>query len=409
MTWQLSNRQATLGTTILMTIALLALVAMVAFSPHRLTYDEPYYLNYVSLLHQHGLTIAYIQSVPGPAGPLYGFVQRMAEPVTHLDPVGMRLVNISFLLGVMVVLGVYLRFLKKSTFFATPLLALVVPMTWVVSGLALTEAPALFFVTLSLCFQLKGLDAFQAERPVWGKFLVSGILLGVAFWGRQPYVLLAGVIVLLVFAERRLMVPAMIFLVALAAIVSPLVVIWHGLVPPAMQKIVGGLSLSHALDSLSYTGFCIFLLAPSFFRFSAVESIGVAVSAVVCHLFWGTQLYPLGTVVRRLISARMIPAYGQLCGWLFMCIGLFFLAAVLRALWRHRTDLKRIAVYSGLVCVALSPLFVAHQYSSRYTAMALPFLILTAEDWRRWATETLLLSGIGAALGFLSLFGYFYW
>jgi hypothetical protein len=89
-------------------------------------------------------------------------------------------------------------------------------------------------------------------------------------------------------------------------------------------------------------------------------------------------------------------------------MGLFFLAAALRALWNQRHDLSRVAVYSGLICVSLSPLFVVHQYSSRYTAMALPFLILAVDDWRLWQTETLLLSGVGAGMGVLSLFGYLY-
>jgi hypothetical protein len=86
-------------TTIVMTIALSALVA---FSPRHFIHDEPYYLNYVSLLHQHGLTLAFMNSVPGLAGPLYAFVHAAAEPVTKLDPVEMRFVNVSLLLGVMV-------------------------------------------------------------------------------------------------------------------------------------------------------------------------------------------------------------------------------------------------------------------------------------------------------------------
>ena len=50
------------------------------------------------------------------------------------------------------ILGAYLRLQKHWDFWATPLLVLVVPMTWVLSGMALTEAPALLFVTLSLYF-----------------------------------------------------------------------------------------------------------------------------------------------------------------------------------------------------------------------------------------------------------------
>lgn len=407
MNCQMSNRHAMWGTTIVMAIALLAFIAIVGFSPHHFLYDEPYYVTYISLLHQHGLTVAFIKSVPGPAGPLYAFVHVVAEPVTHLDPVRMRFVNVSLLLGVMVILGAYLRLQKQLDFWATPLLVLVVPMTWVLSGMALTEAPALFFVTLSLYFLLRGLDAFRAERPVWGKFWASGVLLGIAVWGRQPYLLLAGVVVLLALVERRLRASAIMFLGVVLAVAAPLFIVWHGLVPLPMHR-VQGLSVSHALLSLSYTGLCLFLLAPRFFRFSPTQWLILVILSLVSHALWGVKFYPIQTVARRLIPERLVPAYGQICGFVFVCVGLLFLASALRALWKQRNDLRRIAVYSGLICVSLSPLFVVHQYSSRYTAMALPFLILAADDWRRWQTETLLLSGVGAGMGVLSLFSYLY-
>jgi hypothetical protein len=403
----MSERRAMWVTTLVMAIALLALTALVAFSPHHFIYDEPYYLNYVSLLHQHGWTLAFINSVPGPAGPLYAFVHAAAEPVTKLDPVGMRLVNVSLLLGVMVILGAYLRLQKQWDFWARPLLVLVVPMTWVLSGVALTEAPALLLVTLSLYFLLRGLEAFRAERPVWRNFLASAVLLGIAVWGRQPYLLLAGIIVLLALVERRLRAPAVMFLAVVLAVVAPLFIVWHGLVPPAMRR-VQGLSLTNGLLSLSYTGICVFLLAPRFFRFSPAQLVGLVLLSLVSRALCGVTLYPLMTVAQRLIPARLFPAYGQLCGVVFLCVGLFFLASALRALWAERNDLRRIAVYSGLIAVSLSPLFVAHQYSSRYTGMALPFLILAADGWRRWQTETLLLSAAGAGMGALSLFSYLY-
>jgi hypothetical protein len=305
------------------------------------------------------------------------------------------------------VLGACLRRQGQWDFWATPLLALVIPMTWVLSGMALTEAPALFFVTLSASFLLGGLDAFRADRRVWGQFLASAVSLGIAVWGRQPYLLLLGVVVMLALVEPRLGWPVALFVAVVLVVVAPLVLVWHGLVPAGMQR-VQGLSGSSAMLSLSYTGLCVFLLAPHFFRFSAKQLVGLVTLALASNAIAHVQLFPMRTVASRVIPDRFFPVYGQACGSLFLCVGLLFLASVLRALWSQRKDLPRVAVYSGLIIVALSPLFVAHQYSSRYTAMTLPFLILAAHDWRRWQVGTVVLSAVGATAGFLSLFSYLY-
>jgi hypothetical protein len=76
-------------------------------------------------------------------------------------------------------------------------------------------------------------------------------------------------------------------------------------------------------------------------------------------------------------------------------------------IWLDRKDLSRVTITAGLLCIAIAPMFDTFQYSSRYTAMSLPYLIMAAQAWRRSRLETPITAALGCVLGFLSLLGYF--
>jgi hypothetical protein len=77
----------------------------------RFLYDEPFHADTVLLLHQHGLSPRFLKSLPTASGPLYSFVQFVFEPLTHLQTVRMRLVNV-FLLAL--VSGILVSSLKTQ-------------------------------------------------------------------------------------------------------------------------------------------------------------------------------------------------------------------------------------------------------------------------------------------------------
>ena len=185
-----SSRIALRATGGLLVIAFLALATLVAMSPNRLLYDEPYFANYVSLLHRYGFTSTFLNSLNAAPGPLSAVIQLIFEPVTRLRPVAMRFVNVFLLVALVLVLVMWLK-RGASDYWVAGGSVLVVPMTWVVAGMALSEMPAMFFVTLSLYLQLRGLEAFHADRPTLGWFLVAGICLGVAVCGSRTCCLLA--------------------------------------------------------------------------------------------------------------------------------------------------------------------------------------------------------------------------
>ena len=392
----------------LLLTSFLALVMLVATSPHRFLYDEPYFANYIPLLHQYGLTAKFMNSLTGTAGPLYAFVYVVFEPLTQMQPARMRLVNVLLLIMVAGMLAAWLKQQKWSDYGVAGCSVLVVPMTWVVAGMALSEMSAMVFVTLSLYLQLKGLGALEQGRPVLGWFLASAILLGIAVWGRQPYLVLVGVPVLEALLDRRLRMPALIFVGVVTALAVPLFIIWKGLVPPSHYDVQQGISLTHGLVSLGYAGICFLLIAPRSRWLPAKVLIGLVALTVAANASLGAFVfYPVRSVVDQYLPSFAVPAYGNVCGSLFLSSGVLFLVLLLRIIWEGRGDLSQVTVNAGLLSVAASPMFIAHQYSSRYTAMSLPYLILAAQPWREWRLKTVITAVLGCGVGFLSLFGYF--
>lgn len=387
-------------------VAFLALVTLVARSPDRLLYDETYFVNYVSLLHRYGFTPTFLNSLNAAPGPLCAVVQVTFEPLTKLRPVEMRFVNVFSLVVVALILVASLN-RKGNDYWAAGFSVLVVPMVWLVAGLALSEMSAMVFVTLSLYLQLRGLDAFDADRSPLAWFLAAGVCLGIAVWGRQPYLLLCGVAVLIALIERGLRVPMAIFVGAAGILATPLFTIWKGFVPPS-QHLLPGFSVIHALLSLGYTGICFTLLGARSRWLSAKAVLGLTMLTILANASSGSfALYPFRSLAERYLAPSVMPLYGDLAGSLFLSLGVLSLAILLRMIWESRRDLKALTINMGLLCVVAAPLVDTHQYSSRYTAMSLPYLILAAQPWRQWSLKMVMLAVLGCGLGFLSLNEYF--
>jgi hypothetical protein len=403
---ELSSKM-TLGAAGVFGAAGLTLLGLVAISPGQFVYDEPSFVQYVHLLHEHGLTPHFLNSLTGTVGPLYAFIHAAVEPVTQLQPVRMRFVNVFLLSIVALILVIWLKRRRAPNYWLAGASVLAIPMTWVLAGMALSEMPAVLFVTASLLLQLRGLEALSRGQSALPWFLVSSILLAIAVWGRQPYLLLVGVPVLLALLEPRLRLSASVFVVVVVVCAISLFVIWQGLVPPSHHGVQRGLSPVNGLLSLGYAGFCFFLLAPQARWLSAKAMVSLFVSAIALNAMFGVFLvYPLRSAIDRYLPDGAVQAYGVLCGSLLLTCGAAFLIRMLYVMWNSRADLEKVAINSGLLCIAISPVFIGHQYSSRYTAMFLPYLVLAAQPWRMWNSLTLVTAIAGCTLGALSLLSY---
>ena len=272
--------------------------------------------------------------------------------------------------------------------------------------MALTEMPAMLFAALGLYLQLRGVEALERGRPVLGWFAASGICLGVAVWGRQPYLVLAGVPVLLALLDRRLRFPAVIVVGIVMASAIPLVAAWQALVPPG-DEVALGLAPLNGLVSLGYIGICFFLLAPNIGWFDRKSVVAVAAAVAIANACWAIYLcYPFKSLVGGILSAPAMVVYGVLCGSLLVACGAAFFAWMLLITWQGREDLRQVAINSGLICIALSPALIGNYFSSRYAAMALPYLVLAAQPWRQWNWKTNVTTAAGCGIGLLSLLGY---
>ena len=403
---------ATNATATTLLLAALALVATVVTSSAGFVYDEPSYANYVSLLRLHGLTEEFLDALTGGAGPLYAFLHLTLEPLTNLSPVRMRLVNVGLLTIVAGILMVWLRRQNQPDYLLASCAILVVPMTWVLAGMALTSMPSLVFTTLSLYGLLRGVEAFEKGapalgRPVLGWFIAGGIFLGVAVWGRQPALVLVAVPVLLALLDRTLRIPALAFVAIVVLIAAPLVVAWEGFTPPN-EEAEEGLSLRHGLSSLGYAGLCFFLLVPRLEWLSWRPLVATAGALAAVNAALGiVAICPFASRLDDFLSDFGMASCARLFGSSLVFCAVMFLGWILRIAWHGRRDLKQVTIHAGLLCVVLSPALIANYYSSRYTAMALPYLVLAAQPWRTWGWNTSAATLAGCAAGLLSLLGYF--
>src|SRR5882757_8993048 len=336
----MSQRTAVRVTAWLLSAAFVALVVVVAISPDHFVYDEPPFVEYVALLHKYGFTAEFLNALTGTVGPLYAVIHAAFEPLSGLRPIGMRLINVLLLAAVVGLLALWLRHRHVPDWAVSAASVLAVPMTWVMAGMALSEMPALLLVALSLCLQLRGLEALGRPAPVMGWFALSAVSLGAAVWGRQPYLLLVGVPILTAMLERRLRVAALLFVAIVLAIALPLFVVWHGLVPPSHQeRVQQGLAPVNAILSFGYTGLCFFLLAPRTRWISAAGLAVLVVAAVVANgLFGMISIAPLRTMVERHLSAGFAAAYGNFCGSMFLACGAAFVVWLIRSTWERRDD-----------------------------------------------------------------------
>ncbi len=400
-----SSRGSAAGAYLL--VAFLVLAATVVVSPPRFLFDEPDYLEYVALLRRHGLTEEFLDALSGGAGPLYAFVHRAFEPLTLLSPVRMRLVNVGLLAIVVGILAVWLRRQNRADYLAASGAIMAIPMTWVMAGMALTSMPALVFLSLSLCLLLQGVESLERGGRVLLWFAASGLFLGVAIWGRQTALVLVAVPVVLALLDCRLRRPAMAFVAIVALFTAPLVIAWEGFTPP-QEEAEEGLSLSHGLTSLGYTGLCFFLLAPGRVWLSSRVLVVVATLAAIANAALGVVVKcPFSSLVDDYMPASGMLACAVLFGSFLVFCGVLFAAWISKIIWRERRDLSRVAINAGLLCVALSPALISNFYSSRYTALALPYLALAAQPWRIWNWKMCAAAIIGGGAGWLSLVGYF--
>lgn len=364
---------------------------MVILSPDEFLYDEPYYVEYPIRLADQGFSQAYVRALEAPAGPLNGLVHGIGMPVWGANVIGMRVTNYLFFLISCFLLYLTARRVANHWNWNTLPLMFGIPFIGVCYSLALTEVPALCFLTASIyLFTRSGIDS-DLDNGWRGmpELFLAGLCLGFALWGRQNYIVLIPVAVTGMMWAGVSWYKVFAFMVPVVAMASWLLMTWNGLVPPAVAfvaedagrsastLIIGGLSIKSLMLSLSYVAIVFWLLFPSYQEGSWRVQAGLA--AVSLLIVWNVpelQLLPSQFLFEQIWGADLSRVAAICFGALFLALALWLSVCTCRNLWGRRTSV--VYLFTGLswLAICVSNMKILHQFSSRYVVVAAPLILL---------------------------------
>ncbi len=400
---------------IVVTGCLLALVALIATSPSQLRYDEQGNLGLAHLVAKNGWLHALLSPENiSDVGPLYSAIHLTLSPITHLQPPAIRWVNFCCFLCVVVLLATHnsTEPLGTRLLFGCTLLA--VPFLWPAVGMALTELPALVFFTGFVLLFLRLINSeLELSRKAFGLALAAGFCLGTAILGRQTYLVVLPVLVMMIFWVRGKSPAVLVCIIAALAVCGWLFALWHGLVSPHIYRLTHSSHLSvrltNVLLSLSYAAAATLFLNP---RWLAGQRPTVW---IICTL----SGFALACIARNYedppAKSLLVHAFGMQLGlWIGFVLGCALAAigavwawTTFKTFWRERRDPVQVFLLMSLGALLLAPMKITYQFSSRYIVGALGVLYLIVDapcqSRRYWAARIV----VGTLLGMAILWSYY--
>jgi 4-amino-4-deoxy-L-arabinose transferase-like glycosyltransferase len=393
------------------TVALAVLFAMASRSPAYGVYDEPSYIRYAQLLDRFGWSQQFLNHLPGTPGPLVAVVERATAPLTGLALPGIRLVNATLFGLCICVCFVTARAAGSARWIVAGLAVVGIPAAWPVAGLALSDAPAWLFLCICAYLSVRWLNTPAEDWRsllAWGA--LGGLALGVAAMGRQSALVLLAFPVFFAFSAKRRWPSAVAFIVCAAAVIGPILWTWKGLAPPTGFRVHVGLSPAYACQSFACAAVIMGLLAPRFYLWRPVWVTGALGAGLLVNATTGALRFPLppfASLAHRLGPAEL-EAYSRYTPALMPALTLYFTGCLAVRCWENRADAAYVLGAFGSFAIALSALAIRDGYSSRYTAMALPFFALVADRHSQATWWKAARIAVGAAMGVVSLSAYYH-
>ncbi|MFT3782032.1 MAG: hypothetical protein QM790_08450 [Nibricoccus sp.] len=391
-----------------MAVALTAFAALCIFvltNPRPPVYDEGAHLARASALASatsiRGWLLENDTSAAGPLYPALHYSLSLGKGV--LPAPWFRLPNLAALILVVLLLGDQLKRRGVSNHWAIAFTLLATPTIWVLSGLALTEMPALCGAAVA-CYGASRLAAKEGVDWTWATVVALGVVL--ATTGRQTYAAALPGIVMLAAADRRS------FLVAAGAVfvgmvpLFALIVVWGGLLPPKLTYMGGGFSLLHIVYALGYVGITVLLLAPGFLLARWKIVLPVAATITVLNSWFGwVSFTTLSSVQRMAGHPGLMRSLEAAASVVFIGAAAAFLLAMVLELLRSRERVFWGFALSTIgLCLACGA--VTAQFSSRYTGMTAIFLVPLLVPWVRFSGWTVLRLVFGLSIGAAALYSY---
>jgi len=398
---------------------LIALVAMVIIFNKPPLYDEPYYLENVPLLHQYGLSKAYLMHHIGSAGPLHPVLHYLLEPVTQLQMPYIRLVNIGLLLGAVFFLGLTLKLLNFSGSYALCVFA--IPMTYTISGLALTEIPAIFFFSAGVYLIIKTSSTHASNPTAIIQLLAGGFFIGLAIIGRQPYLLTLAALPVLFWNKKNYIRSSILLLLTLvSSLALPCYVfyVWNGLVAPMDSNVYEDLAKQGILLRpdffllcLAYFSIIFILIAPGLFilpgkRQTLLLLLTYILLVAVNYQLGVIKFLPVTSLIIKIIPAQYIPIAEVLFGAGLALMAIYFLASLFRQLHSKAYPKELVFFSVTALLIAFSCIKITWGFSSRYAAQAIPMLIPIGAYFFKKNNYSVYQIAAGVILGLMSFATY---
>lgn len=377
---------------IILCCGLILLILLVFINSRPPFYDEVLYLRDVQVLHEYGPSKEYLLKLTGSAGPLYSLIHYALEPLTHLQAPVIRLVNIAFLIGMMFFLQKTITLLGYPIKYYS-LYCLAVPLTYVVAGLALTEIPAMFFLSAGLYFIIRGENSVRSFYWQLFHMILGGIFLSIAIIGRQPYLVILCALPLLFKDNFVIKWKKKVILVAttlLSSILLPAIVFWtwKGIVPPTDAILYddiakAGVSLQPSFFFLftAYFSVLLLIIAPSFYpKWSKKTWFLILISTLpIIAINYFTKAFlilPFHGVTKEFLSTEESQtAVSVLIGTGLLLFTLYFLITLFKRMISDSSSTLLLFYGTAIVFLGLTCIKITWGFSSRYTAQAIPLLI----------------------------------
>lgn len=407
---------------IILLSGLIALIVLQFMFDRPPFYDEDDYLRNVAILQQHGFSNAYLLSLTGSAGPLYSVVHYLFEPITNLQSPYVRFINTGFLVGTMYLTGLTLGLLSHSYRLYT-LIAMAIPMTYIISGLALTEAPAIFFFSAGIYLMSASALQHGADTTAIIQSFSGGLCISIAILGRQPYLLVLAAFPVLFLNKKDYKKGLILLSTALAmSLLLPVYVfiIWNDLVAPSDAALYDRLAfegVSYRFDffflCIAYYCIALFIISPRFYRIPKKKEIILYIAVYLLlvllnYKFQFIHFFFLRFIIEKFIpSPDLIPLLEILFGAVMPLVGFYFLATLYYQLQRAAFKRELLFYSAAMILIALSCVKITWGFSSRYAAQAIPLLVLTGSYFYKPSKYSSIRIATGVILGLLSVVSYF--
>jgi len=370
-------------------LALLLPPVFICFSSNRLLWDETYHIGLVHKLYLGGLSPTFLREMNVAMGPLYAiFLYLLSLIKGAVLPIKIfRILTWLFYCGTLFLVP---RLFSKNSPRKenTVLLLMALPIFSLMSVFAMSDVPVLFLFCLSLFFALKAGENLSCFWKSHTYIFLSGLMLGLCVTGRQTYLVsLAGFfwLALRVKEYRRFF-----FTFLLAAIPLPMILfsLWGGITPPLIAAIEvekSHLSSTHFFLSISQSALVYYFLFPR--QFLKKWRYALCLVAVFILLTPWIDRYLIAELSERLplrffFQKLLGPWHPTVARYVMVstfALGILWLGQFLVQLVKCTDVLQQALLMSG-IALAVHPLLVAHNYSSRYILGGILILALVGNQ-----------------------------